>query len=327
VLPDNGGRVASIRSRKTGSEFLLPGSNYEAKAQYPDDTAFEQSDCAGIDECLPTVSLSSSESAFGNAPDHGDLWRHAWQVLNKAEKEVVWATECFSSPLAFTRRLRVHASTLQLEYRIRNLAWHPVPFLYAFHPLFAVEHGDRLILPPEVDRLRVHYSLGDRIGHAGEWINWPVVNHCDKQIALDKAGKVSDGTADMLYTDRLERGIFALYRAQHQQALVMRFDTALLPYLGIWLCNGGWPEDQTSRKQYAIAIEPTVAPHGSLAQAIAAKAAPVLEPGSDFSFALHMEVLGCDRPWSFDEVTRYLNEARTTSLRSFRPPHGVLSGD
>jgi hypothetical protein len=193
-----------------------------------------------------------------------------------------------------------------------NLTWHPLPFLYACHPLFAVEPGDRLILPLEVDRLYVHYSRGDRIGRSGEWIDWPFVNNRHEQIALDRTGELSDGTAEMLYTDRLARGICALYRARRRQALVMCFDTALLPYLGLWLCSGGWPEGQTSRKQYAIAVEPTVAPHGSLAQAIAAKAAPLLEPGTDFSFSLHMEVLGCDRPWSFDEVTHYLDEVHTT---------------
>jgi hypothetical protein len=236
VLPDNGGRVASIRSRKTGTEFLLSGSNYNAKALYPDDAAFEESDCAGIDECLPTISACTSESAVGNAPDHGDLWRHAWRVLTKGENDLVLATECFSSPLSFTRRLWVQASELQLECRIKNLAWHPVPFLYACHPLFAVESGDRLVLPHGVDRLRVHYSLGDRIGRAGEWIDWPVVNNRDKQVALDKAGSTyqkfllpigeeSDSTAEMLYTDRLARGICALYRARRRRALVMYFDS------------------------------------------------------------------------------------------------------
>jgi len=169
----------------------------------------------------------------------------------------------------------------------------------------------------------VHYSLGDRIGRAGEWLDWPIVNRCDEPVALDAAGEISDETAEMLYTDRLTRGICALYRGRNHQALVIRFDTALLPYLGLWLCNGGWPEGQTSGKQYAMAVEPTVAPYGSLAQAIAAKAAPVLQPGNDFSFSLQMVVLGCDRPWSFDEVTRYVDEEHHLEMTAYCERSGL----
>lgn len=80
LLPDNGGRVASIRCKRTGTEFLLSGSNYSAKASFTSEMQFEESDCAGMDECLPTVSISQPGSTEGSAPDHGDLWRHSWRV-------------------------------------------------------------------------------------------------------------------------------------------------------------------------------------------------------------------------------------------------------
>lgn len=309
VLPDNGGRVASIRCIRTGTEFLVGGSDYDAKAQFVNDARFEASDCAGMDECLPTVSISGPETAGGNAPDHGDLWRHSWRVEQQSANDVLLATECFSRPLSFTRRLRVQAAEVQLDYRIGNLSEMPVPFLYACHPLFAVEAGDRLILPRETDKVRLHYSRGDRVDPAVESLDWPLVADGDAKIALDRIGEASDGTAEMLYTDRLARGVCALYRARKRQALVMRFDKNVLPYLGLWLCCGGWPDNPVHQKQYAVAMEPTVAPCGSLAAAIAAGAAPILAPHGVFAFSLCLEVLGCDKPWSYDAVETYIHES------------------
>jgi len=308
VLPDNGGRVASIHCISTGTEFLLDGSHYDAQAQFTANDAFEESDCAGMDECLPTVSVCGPETAGGSAPDHGDLWRHRWRVESKSEDSVLLSTQCFSRPLSFRRRIQVQGSNVLFEYLIGNLAQSQVPFLYACHPLLAVEPGDRLILPREINRAYLRYSRGGRVDQAGESISWPLAASADKAVALDYVGEKSDGTAEMLYTGRLTRGICALYRARRDQALVMHFDPAMLPYLGLWLCNGGWPDDAARKRQYAVAMEPTVAPYGSLAEAMDSGEAPMLMPGESFAFSIRMEVLGSDRPWSYDAVKNYVHE-------------------
>ena len=261
-----------------------------------------------MDECLPTVSLSTDKSLAVNAPDHGDLWRHEWHILEQSDNSLVTTAKCFSLPLSFTRKLSVCDSQLRFEYTIKNLAQTSVPFLYACHPLFAVEPGDRLILPREVQCLYLHYSLGNRIGNAGDFVPWPLAANHDQQISLDKVGEEADRTAEMLYTINLSRGICALYRAQRRQAIVMRFNTKTLPHLGLWLCNGGWPDNPEMQKQYAVAIEPTVAPYGSLAAAVAAGAAPALKPHGHFNFSICMDILGCDRPWSYDEVAGYVDK-------------------
>lgn len=307
VLPVNGGRVASIRCRHTGTEFLLPGSRYGAVARFGNDAAFEESDCAGIDECLPTVSPSYSESKFGSAPDHGDLWRQAWHVVERSSTHVNLAVTCFSNPLAFRRSLHVHASHVHLDYEIGNPSRFPVPFLYACHPLFAVEPGDRVILPREIGTVRFHYSYRDRLSNPGRRIEWPIPASHSGNIRFDVVGNVADGTAEMLYVENIGSGVCALYRAHRGQAVVMRFDSTVLPHLGLWLCNGGWPDNPHDRKQHAVAMEPTVAPHGALAGAMASGSAPVLNSGATFRFWIRLEILGCNRPCSQEEVKRCLH--------------------
>jgi hypothetical protein len=308
VLPANGGRIASIRCVRSGIEFLLGGSDYQAVAQFGTDAPFEESDCAGLDECLPTVSLSGLETKGGGAPDHGDLWRHPWSILQSSPDDLLLATTCFSRPLQFSRRLRVSDAEVLMDYRIENLASESVAFLYACHPLFAVEAGDQLILPQEVQRLRLHYSREGRLTTSAGTISWPLVASDTRHIALNCVGARSDETAEMLYTERLSHGVCALYRARPRQALVMHFDTSLLPYLGLWICAGGWPEGPAKQKQYAVSLEPTVSPHGSLAAAIESGTAPILNAGSGFAFSLRLEVMGIDKPCSYDDVNEYVNQ-------------------
>jgi hypothetical protein len=52
----------------------------------------------------------------------------------------------------------------------------------------------------------------------------------------------------------------------------------LSPFLGLWLCYGGWPECHAQR-QHCVAFEPCTAPVDSLATAIAAGWAKTLAPG------------------------------------------------
>ena len=307
VLPDNGGRVASIRCRRTETEFLLSGSKYGATAAFSDTAPFEVSDCAGWDECLPTVSFSFSESGEYDAPDHGDLWRRPWITLEQSEAHIVLSTECFSRSFSFTRSLHVEATRIRFDYSVANRGHKAESFLYACHPLFAVDAGDGVLLPREISTVRLHYSRGNRIGLPGEQIPWPLtVPGCEKS-AINLVGDVLDSTAEMFYVTSLRRGICALYRAHRNQAVVMRFTLESLPFLGLWICSGGWPEQDGLRKQHAVALEPTVAPSGSLADAVAVNSAPLLQPGAEYKFSVEVEILGCDQPCTYEEVNAILD--------------------
>lgn len=301
VLPRNGGRIASIRCRRTQTEFLLSGSNYGVTAAFSKDAPFEDSDCAGWDECLPTISRSYSNAGGFNAPDHGDLWRRPWTTLKQTENHITLSTECFSRPLTFARSLRLESTRLRMDYRIVNRGEQAEPFLYACHPLFAVDDGDLVLLPSDVDSVRLHFSRGDRVGHPGEQLPWPLLLRGEKTI-LNRVSDVSNGNAEMFYVTSLQRGVCALYRSQRQQAVVMRFSLESLPILGVWICNGGWPEKVSTRKQHAVALEPTVTPFGSLAEAMASNAAAVLQPRAEFMFSIEVEILGCDQPCTCEEV-------------------------
>lgn len=293
VLPHEGGRIASLFDTRSGVEFLFqPPGPYQPPAAPDLWTPFETSACAGIDDCLPTVSASGPETPGGPVPDHGDFWRLACTVLASDADSVTLAAEGYSRPLRLQKTLRLRPDSLEISYVLRNLSAAPVPFLYALHPLLAIDPGDRILLPHEITSLTLNYSKAGRLGKPGDTVRWPHPNPARPNPVLDlqNAQPVTAHTADMFYSPRLLSGWCGLYRSRSGRGLILRFNPRQLPWIGLWLCYGGWPDDSRLPRQYAVAFEPTVAPHGSLAAAIAAGQAPVLAPDDSFKFALSIEV-------------------------------------
>jgi hypothetical protein len=294
VLPEEGGRLTSIFDMKSKIEFLLqPSDSYcRPKSLDPWDR-FENSACSGIDDCLPSVGACGPETPGGPVPDHGDFWRLQWNVVSTSKSESVsMAATGYSRPLLFEKRLTLHASCLEIHYCIRNQANTPVPFLYALHPLLAADPGDRIVMPHEVSSVRVEFSRFGRLGVADSVIDWPKPDVASSALDLSRTEAISASTAEMLYTGRLRAGSCGLYRAQSGQGIAVRFDTKQLPYLGLWLCYGGWPEDAALPRQYAVAFEPTVAPQGTLAAALKHDQAPAIAAHACFEFSIVLEQIG-----------------------------------
>jgi hypothetical protein len=301
VLPEEGGRITSIFDMKSNIEFLLqPSDSYcRSKSLDPWDR-FENSACAGIDDCLPSVGACGPETPGGPVPDHGDFWRLRWNVVSTSKSESVsMAATSYSRPLLFEKQLILYDSSLEIRYRIRNISDTPVPFLYALHPLLAIDPGDRIVLPPEVSAVRVESSRLDRVGVPGSVIDWPNPGGAGSSLDLSCTEAISASTAEMLYTGRLRAGCCGLYRAQSGQGIAVRFDTKQLPYLGLWFCYGGWPEDAAQPRQYAVAFEPTVAPQGTLASALKHDQAPAIAAHACFEFSIVLELIGRE-PANYD---------------------------
>lgn len=286
VLPSEGGRVASLRSLSSGAEFLTQSHRIGHTVQPSMDSRFQDGPCAGIEECLPTVGLSGPETDDGVAPDHGDFWQLAWSVDEADTEQVRLHAQGFSRTLSFSKRLTLQGDTLRIHYRVENTGDVPQSFLYACHPLFAIDPGDQVLLPPDVRSLSLDYSRNSRLGTRGRIIAWPT---SATEPYLNVAKPRDAGTAEMLYTARLREGRCGVYRAVHRQMLLVTFDATVLPFLGIWLCYGGWPGG-AGAQQYAVALEPTTSPHNTLANAQRHKDAILLKPDAVFAWEISFQI-------------------------------------
>jgi galactose mutarotase-like enzyme len=181
---------------------------------------------------------------------------------------------------------------LQLLYSLTNMAAYSVPWSWSAHPLFAVDAGDRVILPNSVTRLMLEGSGNNRLGLNGDSVTWPVAklsNGLDngQETDLSIAAEADSGIGDKLFAGPMEEGWCALERPAKGLRLTARFETSLTPYLGLWLCYGGWP-DGSGLKQVCVAMEPATAPVDSLA-----KIGPwsrSLEAGETFTWPMELDI-------------------------------------
>ena len=180
--------------------------------------------------------------------------------------------ECFSLPLVLERTLTLNENAtgwrLQADYKVTNTSASPVPWSWAAHPLFVVEEGDRILLPNSIKTLRLEGSGGGRLGRCGDSVSWPIAELADGgHDDLSVVHAEASGIGDKLFAGPLheKENWCLLERRKAGIAIRVKFDPSATPYLGLWLCYGGWPE-RPGLKQMCVALEPATAPVDSLAQ-------------------------------------------------------------
>ena len=289
VIPALGGKIASLRWLPGNLELLqAPLAEYAKRTLT---MGFDEGDASGFDECLPSVAACAvkfgSESA--EVPDHGDFWRLEWEATQEGHTIRMAATGV-SLPLRLERVVRLEGDTLSLDYRVTNVGEERVPWAWSAHPLFAVDRGDHIDLPRSVNRVEVEGSGHLRLGAKHSSHAWPhTVDDRSNAVDLSVAGGIEDGTGDKLFMPAPAEGWAAVERVRHGVRVEVEFEPERSPWLGLWLCYGGWPEGKQNRQQ-CVAIEPCTAPVDSLAEAMAAGQARWLEPGKSEEWPMRIRV-------------------------------------
>ena len=294
LLPALGGKVASLTVE--GIEILqAPLLPYAPRTQ---SMGFAEADASGWDECLPSVAACQVQSPVGqhSIPDHGDLWRVPWRVVDATADSATLTGTCFSLPLELTRTVLLSqtgtSSRLSLIYTVANLASTPTPWSWAAHPLFIAQAGDRVHLPASITSLRLEGSGGNTLGKNGDSVSWPVANLADGSTDdLSLAMAPESGRGDNLFSGKLSRVAgedwCTLERPSVGLKITFRFDPDVTPYLGMWLCYSGWPDGAENRQQ-CVALEPATAPVDSLAEL--GPWSLTLAPGETCSWPMEIEI-------------------------------------
>jgi galactose mutarotase-like enzyme len=299
ILPHFGGKIASIR---IGEHELLQAPLAPIGPR-TETMPFDESDASGWDECLPSVAACSVETHAGlvKIPDHGDLWRVEWEIqasekADQGERSLDLVGRCFSLPLELERKLEVSETgggwRITLSYRLRNTGNDPVPWAWAAHPLFAVEKGDRIVLPESIRSVKLEGSGGERL--SGDSIAWPMGKlSAGGTVDMSIVDAADSGVGDKLFAGPLSRSEnwCALERGSIGLRIRVQFDTEATPYLGLWICYGGWPE-KPGLKQVCVAMEPSTTPVDSLG---VERWSRELGPGESFSWPMEIEIERIER--------------------------------
>jgi galactose mutarotase-like enzyme len=259
IYPELGGRVASLVDRCNDREWLWsPPGGQRLFANRPGDS-FAASTHVGLDECLPTVAPCTWRGR--TLPDHGEVWALPWAFDAAALEDgmVSMTVDLPITPLRFARSIRLEGNCVRFDYRLHNLGTESEDYVWAMHPLFTLQAGDRLELPPDVTWLKLECAAGGPIEGRGATWSWP---EPFPGVRLDRL-ELPDNSKGYLKAFAMPQvGEVRLRTATSDGALTIRWDVAANPCLGLWLTRGGY------KGWHHLAVEPSNGAPDSLEAAV-----------------------------------------------------------
>ena len=297
VVPELGGKIVSLIRLESGREFLLqPPEPERAHRNRCYASAFEDYETSGFDECVPTVAecVYPEEPFLGSRlPDHGDVWCLPSTAEIVGEK-ICLTTQLWSLPLRFHKTIQLQENTVRLDYEVTNLSASSVKFLWSAHPLLRLEPGAEIVLPKEVKKVEVGWSAGERMGKRGDRCCWPeATDYSGRRIKLNQILSPNAGTAEKLFTGRLSEGYCAMVLPRGEEGIVFRFDPRSVPYVGLWICQGGWPTNRAA-KHFTAALEPCMGRTDSLQEAVTRNECAVLTANASMQWWMQIKVSAGD---------------------------------
>lgn len=273
-LPEDGGKLASLTAAD-GFEFLCqnPAPAY-ARLAY--DGRYIESECASWDDMFPTIdpyTIPQGALAGMTLPDHGEICRLALMVEPIADG-VALQVDSRQFPLSFRKEIRSECDgALALTYVLSNRGDTPFPCLWAAHCMLRGQDDLRIDTPFAADA-PVDYMFGATAAD-----NRP----------RDRLTGYAPGTGaayKFYYTSPAPEGwLSGTYTASgHRFELDYRADVAAVPYVGIWINNGGF------RNYYNIALECCTAPYDAPDKAEAHGYSAVLPPHDEVRFTLRVRI-------------------------------------
>lgn len=275
VLPEVGGKVAQIRDLGSGRDLLIaPRRPYRT---IPMDGDWLKHDTSGMDDCFPNVAQGLYPQAPWSdtfLPDLGEWTHGTWEIAEAAADSIVLQRSGWALPYFATKAIDVTGDRhLRFSYAVENRGAAPIRYLWSAHPLISVESSFAIEVP-----------YGDvtfcTFPHDGKVRRWPVYEGVDLSRAWIPAG-----TNLKVFLSGLTEGWCALHLPSH--SLRFTFDIELIPVLGLWFNNHGFPAEGDPFR--CIAMEPCTSP-SDLLDELAPSAYPVLYPNERAEWSLSLEV-------------------------------------
>ena len=284
VLAEIGSKIASIIYKPLNYEALWqnPGKKYK-KTNYGD--PYPAGEFSGFDEMFPSISRCFYENppwAGAEIPDHGEVWTIPWQY--SIEKDhVALEVRGVKLPYKLSKKVSLEDNSIHIEYEAANLSDNDMDFIWAAHPLFNTSKGMEFIVPPGMNKI-VNAVPGKRLADYGKAYDFPIAQLADgSKFNLAVVPEKNDfGYQKYYFLGKVTQGWCILYDPAKKLNIGMSFPKEKVPYLGMWLNEGGWDG------QYNIAPEPATAAMDSITAAKLWQTNSVLKAESEFDWYLNI---------------------------------------
>jgi hypothetical protein len=276
VLPEVGGKIGQIRDKSSGRELLVPAQRSYLTIPLSGD--WFQGDTSGMDDCFPNIAAGPypcAPWAPTHLPELGEWTHGCWDVINGAGDRVVLERLGSSLPY-FARKVVCFAEdrTLEFSYRIENRSEFPLRYMWAAHPLIAVQGDYELKLPPGDLAFRTFPYDGK--DHA-----WPRLGVSDLSREW-----IAGGTTLKVFITGLTAGWCELCLQEY--TLAFRFDLRTTPVVGVWFNNFGFPGGDAVPFR-CVAVEPCTS-QSDLLDELHAGAYPCLAARGSVEWSLRLEI-------------------------------------
>ncbi|MHC9045250.1 hypothetical protein ACYX8G_11735 [Microbacterium saperdae] len=262
VVPTRGAKIVSLCDR-TGREWLAQGDGRPVPRDPA--TAFEDAEMCGWDECVPTIDRSRTSRGL-IAPDHGDAWNRAW----RESRPGALSTRLPSVDAGFERGILLDADgRLTLSYRV-EAGRAGADILWAAHPLFLREEGDRI----SIDAAKPLWDVSAPTAA-------PAAGAPDERVNA----RMPEGASAKYYTDPGERPQWARIDRRDGASLRLAWAGDAVRTLGVWLDRSGIGTEDV------VALEPSTGWYDSLEVASASGRVLRLEPHAVAEWSLGISVL------------------------------------
>jgi galactose mutarotase-like enzyme len=282
LLPAWGAKTVSLVHKDLGIETLWQNPVSEFRRSAFGDS-YGDGEFAGFDEMFPTISRCFYEAAPWagvEAPDHGEVWTIPWETVIEGDS-VTLSVSGTRFPYQLQKTVSLEGHTLVARYAASNLSGFPMDFIWAAHPLFNATEGMRFIVPRGMHTI-INAVPGPTLGGYGERHDFPVVRFADgKEVHLDRVpSRNSDGFQKYWFAGPVSDGWCMLHDPASGLTIGMAWPKEKVPYLGMWLNEGGYCG------QYNIAPEPATAAMDRIDFAKMWGMGSVLAPKSRFEWHL-----------------------------------------
>lgn len=297
MLPDWGGKMASLVHKRTGAEHLyqLPEAKFR-RVSYG--ARFDDGECAGFDDMFPTISECYCDLepwAGAKFPDHGEVWSIPWKA-EVSDSEVRLAVHGVRFPYLLSKAVAIEReNVVLLSYRVENLSPCDFPAMWAAHPLFSMTPGTRIIVPGAARHI-INTVPGPALGGYGERYTFPNARTSDgKEWDLSRIN-ANDGKFSFKYffLDELEEGFALIHDPKTRETVGLSWSVNEVPYLGMWVNEGG------HAGQFNVAPEPCTAPLDRWDTARQWGRLPVIPPLGSREWTLRVSVGLAENPSRVD---------------------------
>lgn len=281
VLPGLGAKIASLVYKPQGFEvFFQPANGLYRTPSYGDE--FAAYDTSGSDEMFPTIDVCpDAVNPSITWPDHGELWALPWQCMFDS-KGLYSRVQGVMHNYIFERHISINDNEVNLAYRVTNKDKTPLYGLWAFHGLVAVDEDTEILLPGINSLINVHNS--PLLGPEGAKHSYPVSQTITgDSVDLSRIAPKERRKSEKYYVDgKLSEGRCSLLLNHKQLEYELLFNPKKLPYLGVWINEGGF------KNEYNVALEPTNGFYDTASMAAKNGSLAPMKPGQSVTFNLNI---------------------------------------